>query len=147
MHLQKQGKWQNVERRIFWNALNFYFLYFFVTDWKTEQNRMKLWQNCRKTIAESIQIKIIVTGNEQISSFVFPNSRINCSWDIMETFIHPYRPKPNLQKVLYSTVCINWCKKKLIFLDMKFVQKVCVFGTMSKRNNCSLYYFKSYHLL
>ena len=38
-----------------------------------------------------------------------------------------------------STVCIQkWYTKKIIILDMKFVQKVCVFGTMSKRNNCTL---------
>ena len=45
----------------------------------------------------------------------------------------------NLQYIY--TVCIKMVQSKIFFLRMKFVQKVCVFDTISKWNKCSFCWF------
>ena len=43
----------------------------------------------------------------------------------------------NRKTFIYSVYQKEWYSQKIFFLNMIFVQKVCVFGNILKRNNCA----------
>ena len=47
-----------------------------------------------------------------------------------------------LSLFIYSLYQKEWYSQKICFINMKFVEKVYVFDTISKRNKCFLLLFK-----